>query len=504
MAYRKSVWKALDRTTIILYVLLVVYGWFTICGASYDFDHVFLFDVFGRPGMQLIWIAVSFTLAYVVLSLAADFYDVFSYHIYFASMLLMLLAVFFAPDIKGSHSWIVLGQLRLQPAEFAKFATALALSKVMSEYSFNLARVKYFGIAIAVIALPIVLMFFQNEAGTAVVFLAFFLVFYREGLSGFVLLGGICAILYSILELKFGTVIIGNYTPLGTILIAALAMLITYGVVYYYDRFSYPLRLLLTILVISVGAGAAVSLFLPVNFAVVAYACIAASTIFLCYWSFKRWTWRYAYIALFSLASLGFRLSVNYAFGLLEPHQQKRILISLALEEDLSGAGYNVNQSLIAIGSGRFLGKGFLNGTQTKLKYVPEQDTDFIFCTVGEEQGFVGGFLLLSLYLWLILRVIHLAEKQPILFKRSYGYAVASILFVHVFINIGMALGLTPVIGIPLPFFSYGGSSLCSFTILLFIFLRFDAARKERQYSNELTTSIERSSHVSGMVNRIR
>ncbi|MDR2791809.1 MAG: rod shape-determining protein RodA [Tannerellaceae bacterium] len=493
MAYRKSVWKSLDRTTLVLYLFLVAYGWLTICGASYDFDHVFLFDIFGRPGMQLIWIAISFILAYVVLSMEADFYDVFSYHIYIASMLLMLLAVFFAPDIKGSHSWLVMGPLRLQPAEFAKFATALTLSKVMSEYAFDLGRVKYFGIVIAVLAIPIALMFFQNEAGTAVVFLAFFFVFYREGLSGFVLLGGLCAIIYAILELKFGHAVIGDYTPLGALLIAALAMLVTQGVVFYYDRWIDSLRSLLIIMALSVGAGLMASLFLPVNFVTVAYVCIGASMIALCYYSFKRWTWRYVYIALFSIASLGFRLCVNYAFGLLEPHQQKRILISLALEDDPSGAGYNVNQSLIAIGSGRFVGKGFLNGTQTKLKYVPEQDTDFIFCTVGEEQGFIGCFLLLSIYLWLVLRILYLAEKQPILFKRSYGYSVAAILFVHILINIGMALGLTPVIGIPLPFFSYGGSSLCSFTILLFIFLRFDAARKERQYGNDLPF-MERSS----------
>jgi rod shape determining protein RodA len=487
MAYRKSVWKSLDRTTILLYLILVFYGWLTICGASYDFDHLFLFDIFGRPGMQLAWIAVAFIFAYIVLSLEADFYDVFSYHIYIVAMFLMLLAVFFAPDIKGSNSWLVLGSLRLQPAEFAKFATALTLSKVMSEYSFDLERVKYFGIVIAIIAIPVILMLFQNETGTAVVFLAFFLVFYREGLSGYILIAGICAIVYSILELKYGKVIVGGYTPLGTLLIAILSMFITQGVVYYYDRFTYPVRSLLVITFLFAGTGLTASLFIPVNFVTVAYTCLAVSALFLCYYSFKCWMWRYVYIALIPCISLAFRLCVNYTFELLEPHQQKRILISLALEEDPSGAGYNVSQSLIAIGSGGFLGKGFLNGTQTKLKYVPEQDTDFIFCTVGEEQGFVGCVILLVIYLWLILRIVYLTEKQPILFKRSYGYAVASILFIHVLINIGMTLGLTPVIGIPLPFFSYGGSSLCSFTILLFIFLRFDAARKERQQSNDFT-----------------
>jgi rod shape determining protein RodA len=486
MAYKRSVWKSLDHTTLILYLILVLYGWLTICGASYDFDHIFLFDLSRRSGMQLVWIGIAFVFAYIVLSLKTDFYDVFSYHIYIAVMILMLLAVFFAPDIKGSNSWLVMGNFRLQPAEFAKFATALTLSKMMSKYSFDLGRVRYFGTVLSIVAIPVILMFLQNETGTAVVFLAFFLVFYREGLSGYVLVSGICAIVYSILELKYGKVIVGGYTSLGTLLIAVLSIFITQGIVYYYDRFTYPVRSLVIIMLLFAGTGLTASLFIPVNFVTIAYACIGVSALFLCYYSFKCWMWRYVYIALISFISLSFRLCVNYAFNLLEPHQQKRILISLALEEDPSGAGYNVSQSLIAIGSGGLLGKGFLNGTQTKLKYVPEQDTDFIFCTVGEEQGFLGCFVLLVIYLWLILRILHLAEKQPILFKRSYGYAVASILFIHVLINIGMTLGLTPVIGIPLPFFSYGGSSLCSFTILLFIFLRFDAARKERQQGNDL------------------
>ncbi|MDR3127032.1 MAG: rod shape-determining protein RodA [Tannerellaceae bacterium] len=483
----KSIWKVLDRTSVILYLVLVICGWLNICGASYDFDHVFLFDIFGRPGMQLIWMIIAFTFAYLVLRLDADFYDVFSYHIYIAAMLLMLLAVFFAPDIKGSNSWLAFGSLRLQPAEFAKFATALMLSKVISEDAFDIRKIRHFGIALAILAIPVILMLFQNEMGTAVVFLAFFLVFYREGLSGYILIAGVCAIVYSILELKYGKVLVGGYTPLGTLLIAILSIVITQSIVYYYDRLTYPLRTLLFLLLLFAGTGLTASLFIPVNFVIVAYAYLSVSTLFLCYYSFKRWMWRYVYIALISCISIIFRLCVNYTFELLEPHQQKRILISLGLEEDSSGAGYNVSQSLIAIGSGGFLGKGFLNGTQTKLKYVPEQDTDFIFCTVGEEQGFIGCLILLVIYLWFILRILHLTEKQPLLFKRSYGYAVASILFIHVLINIGMTLGLTPVIGIPLPFFSYGGSSLCSFTILLFIFLRFDAARKERQKENDST-----------------
>lgn len=227
--------------------------------------------------------------------------------------------------------------------------------------------------------------------------------------------------------------------------------------------------------------GYVVSLFVPVNFAWISIGLVGAASIYLFYLSIRNWVWHYALIALFALGSIGFLFSVDYVFNdILEPHQQIRIKVSLGLEDDPSGAGYNVNQSKIAIGSGGLSGKGFLNGTQTKLKYVPEQDTDFIFCTVGEEQGFFGASAVLIVFGLFILRLIVLAERQDNAFGRVYGYSVASIFFFHLAINVGMVTGLTPVIGIPLPFFSYGGSSLWGFTILLFIFLRLDASRKER------------------------
>lgn len=479
--YRKiSIWRSVDWITILLYLLMVVAGWFSICGASYEFDNVGLFDPSGRPGMQMIWIATSLVLIFVILMLESDFFDVFAYLIYGGVIVLLIATIFLAPNIKGSHSWLVLGPVRLQPAELAKFATALAVSKFMSGYGFRLTTLRNFSITLLLIFLPMVCILLQRETGSALVYLAFFLMLYREGMSGYVLMVGICLVLFFVTGMKYAEVVVG-VTPLGELVVSSLILLITLGLIGIARKDYLAIKIIL-------GGGAAIflggyifSLFMPVNFAWLAVGLVVATALYLCYLSFRNWVWHYALIALFALGSLGFLFSVDYVFNdILEPHQQVRIKVSLGLEDDPSGAGYNVNQSKIAIGSGGLTGKGFLNGTQTKLKYVPEQDTDFIFCTVGEEQGFMGASAVLILFGLFILRLITLSERQDSAFARVYGYCVASIFFFHLAINVGMVTGLTPVIGIPLPFFSYGGSSLWGFTILLFIFLRLDASRKER------------------------
>lgn len=470
----------MDWITILLYLLMVVAGWFSICGASYEFDNVGLFDPSGRPGMQMIWIATSLVLIFVILMLESDFFDVFAYLIYGGVIVLLIATIFLAPNIKGSHSWLVLGPVRLQPAELAKFATALAVSKFMSGYGFRLTTLRNFSITLLLIFLPMVCILLQRETGSALVYLAFFLMLYREGMSGYVLMVGICLVLFFVTGMKYAEVVVG-VTPLGELVVSSLILLITLGLIGIARKDYLAIKIIL-------GGGAAIflggyifSLFMPVNFAWLAVGLVVATALYLCYLSFRNWVWHYALIALFALGSLGFLFSVDYVFNdILEPHQQVRIKVSLGLEDDPSGAGYNVNQSKIAIGSGGLTGKGFLNGTQTKLKYVPEQDTDFIFCTVGEEQGFMGASAVLILFGLFILRLITLSERQDSAFARVYGYCVASIFFFHLAINVGMVTGLTPVIGIPLPFFSYGGSSLWGFTILLFIFLRLDASRKER------------------------
>lgn len=293
-----------------------------------------------------------------------------------------------APNIKGSHSWLVLGPIRLQPAELAKFATALAVAKFMNGYGFKLTTVKNFSITLFLIFLPMVCILLQKETGSALVYLAFFLMLYREGMTGYILLIGVCAVVFFVTGMKYSEVMVG-ITPLGELIVSCLVLLITLGLVGSVRKDYISVKIMLGGIASTFLIGYVVSLFVPVNFAWISIGLVGAASIYLFYLSIRNWVWHYALIALFALGSIGFLFSVDYVFNdILEPHQQIRIKVSLGLEDDPSGAGYNVNQSKIAIGSGGLSGKGFLNGTQTKLKYVPEQDTDFIFCTVGEEQGF--------------------------------------------------------------------------------------------------------------------
>lgn len=480
MYYKDNVWKTVDWFTILLYLIMVTAGWLSICGASYDFDNTALFDPSGRPGQQLIWIGLSFVLIFVLMMLDADFYDVFAYIIYALVIVLLIATIFLARDIKGSLSWLEIGPLRLQPAEFAKFATALALAKYMSSYGFKLFSIKHFVLILLIILTPMACILMQKETGSALVYLAFFLVLYREGMSGSVLLAGICAVVFFVISTKYSEATVA-VTPVGELVVLCIIQAITMILVTFVQKTNLPFRILLGVTAGAYLVAAVLSRFLPVNFAWVSLGIIGVTCCYLVFLSVKHWAGRYFLIILFAATSVGFLYSVDYVFTeILEPHQQMRIKVSLGLEDDPSGAGYNVNQSKIAIGSGRLTGKGFLNGTQTKLKYVPEQDTDFIFCTVGEEQGFIGASLVLVLYAVFIIRLVVLSERQKTTFARVYGYSVASLFFFHLLINIGMVIGITPVIGIPLPFFSYGGSSLWGFTILLFIFLRLDTSRKER------------------------
>lgn len=481
MPYRKTeIWKSVDWFTIMLYVIMVIAGWFSICGASYEYDNVGLFDIAGRPGSQLIWMGLSLGLIFVILMLESDFFDVFANLIYVAVIVLLIATIFLAPDIKGSRSWLVMGPVRLQPAEFAKFATALVVARFMNGYGFKLNTFKNFSITLLLIFIPMVCILLQKETGSALVYLAFFFMLYREGMSGYILLAGVCAVVFFVTGMKYSEVLAG-ITPVGELTVSCMVLAITMALVGVTGKDRMAVPVILGGIALGFSVGAIISLFIPVNFALISVGLVLLVSLYLVGLSIRNWVWRYALIACFSLGSLAFLFSVDYVFDeILEPHQQIRIKVSLGLEDDPSGAGYNVNQSKIAIGSGGFAGKGFLNGTQTKLKYVPEQDTDFIFCTVGEEQGFLGASAVLILFGVFIVRLIVLAERQGNMLGRVYGYSVASIFFFHLAINVGMVTGLTPVIGIPLPFFSYGGSSLWGFTILLFIFLRLDASRKER------------------------
>jgi len=475
-----GVLRSIDYWTILIYIALLAFGWLSVCGASYTYGDTDIFSLSTRSGMQIVWIGTSLLLGLVLLLLDDRYYETFAYIIYIVLLVLLFATIFNPHSIKGSRSWLVLGPLRLQPAEFAKFATALALAKFMSVYGYDIHKWRDFASSLAFIFVPMMFIVLQRETGSALVYLSFFLMFYREGMPGSILFTAVAMVVYFVVGIRYQSVeLLNTTTSVGKFTVLLLIQIFSSALVYVYckDRgdawriFLGSVGLTLLALVFSVYV-------IPFNVVWIQVVLAVALIGYLIWQGMGTRLRQYYWIAVFTLGSILFFNVADYGLNhVLQAHQRTRINVLLGLEEDLKGAGYNVHQSEIAIGSGGLEGKGFLNGTQTKLKYVPEQDTDFIFCTVGEEEGFVGSAGVLLLFLALILRLIHLAERQPYGFGRIYGYCVLSIFLFHVFINVGMVLGLTPVIGIPLPFFSYGGSSLWGFTLLLFIFLRIDAAR---------------------------
>ncbi len=477
-----SLFRGIDWFTVVLYFVLVAAGALSIYAASYDFDEASIFSFNEFSGKQIRWIGLSVILGFFLLLVDRRLYETYAYPIYFGMLLLLFVTIFIAPDTKGSRSWLVFGPMSLQPAEFAKFATALALAKLFSGYNFILnARPGNYIRALAIIIVPILLIIAQRETGSALVYLSLFFVLYREGMSGLILFAALFSVIIFVVVVKFSeTFIMG--IPVGEFSVFILVMVMMVAMLAFYAGHAVAAR---NVALWFAGTGILawiVSLFgidvpgMAFFLGVIGVAC--GYILF----ELLRMNLRALWLTIgTAIVSVAFMFSVNYVFAnVLEPHQQMRIKVALGIEEDLRGAGYNVNQSKIAIGSGGFAGKGFLKGTQTKLKYVPEQHTDFIFCTIGEEQGFVGTVTVMALFLALILRVIVIAERQPTTFSRVYSYCVAGYFIFHFCINIGMVIGLCPVIGIPLPFFSYGGSSLWGFTFLLFIMLRLDAARRDR------------------------
>ncbi len=491
-----SLVQSLDWVSIFIYLVLLALGWMSICGASYDFEQGNnFFDFSTRSGMQIVWIATSLLLGSCILMTDDRVYETFSVAIYIGFIILLFITPYFAPDIKGSSSWLKIGPFSIQPAEFAKFGTALCVAKIMSVYGFNAGRWKDLLLASALILLPMFLIVMQRETGSALVYTAFFLMLYRHGMPGSILFAAFAAVIYFVVGVRYADVPIiasmksGEWdralmigegdASIGMLSVFSLIQLFSAGMVWVYIQQKKEMwNIILYGIVLTV---------IPILFScyvyplplkwILPFSC-AVMFFYLIWQALRQRIARFFYIGLFALGSMAFYYSTNFVLNnVLELHQRTRINVLLGLEDDPKGASWNVNQAKIAIGSGGLKGQGFTKGTQTKLKYVPEQDTDFIFCTVGEEQGFLGCTVVLVLFLVLILRLIYLAERQPYVFGRVYGYCVMSVFLFHVFINVGMVLGLTPVIGIPLPFFSYGGSSLWGFTILLFIFLRIDAGR---------------------------
>ncbi len=411
----RSASATIDWLTIFLYAILVFFGWLSIFSASSGEEVNSIFDMSERYGKQAVWIGLSVVLAIIIIIIDAKFFSQFAFVFYIGMMIILVGVLLFGKTVAGSKSWFQIGSIAIQPAEFAKFATSLALAKYLSTLNVDMRQLKTRVISIVILAVPAMLILLQNDTGSALVYFSFVLVLFREGISGAIIVLGVVMAVLFVLTLLFGEI----YLIIGLVVLFSIGWIL-----------SKKLR--------------------------------------------KQFKLSFAVLAL----SAAFVFSVNYAYeSVLAPHQKKRINVLLNIEKDIHGAGYNVNQSKIAIGSGGFSGKGFRQGMLTRNNFVPEQDTDFIFCTVGEEWGFMGTSIIVLLFLTLLLRIIFLAERQRSKFSRIYGYGVASILFFHFAINIGMTIGIAPVIGIPLPFFSYGGSSLWAFTILLFIFIKQDADR---------------------------
>ena len=427
--------ERLDWTTLIIYVALVLFGWMNIYSAAYDPLHPNLFDFSQEYGKQFIWVLVSFFLALLTLYVEGDFFNKLAIFIYGFFVLLLVLVLIIGKEVNGAKAWFGIGDFGIQPSEFSKIGVGLLLAKYISSSGSQFKNWKTRMMAAAIIGLPALLILKQPDVGSVLTFTAFIFAMYREGLSGNVLIIGLGAIVFGVLSIVSGAGMIdfpfaGEQS--GIWLLVVIVSIISILSWIYVRNFVVPRN---------------------------------RKTL---YWV----------IAISSVASIAFSLSVSYIVeNVLEGHHRERIYVMLSMPVEREGADYNSEMAKITVGSGGFIGRGYLEGPMTQNNYVPEQWTDFIFSAVAEEWGFVGSMVVIGLFIFLIIRIINMAERQRSQFSRVYGYCVASIFFLHLLINVGMVIGLAPIIGIPLPFFSYGGSSLMGFTLLLFIFLRLDAER---------------------------
>ena len=475
--------ETIDWKLVICYIILILIGWVNIYASIHSSEPSSIFDPAFRSGKQFIWIVTSLGLASLILFvLNPRIYESLSVPIYAFTIILLVAVIFLGVEVKGSRSWFSFGPISFQPAELSKIATSLMLATFMSQSGYRMSNMKDFLATAAIILVPMAIIVAQSETGSALVYVGFVFMLYREGLSGWLLFIIGMAILLFILTLTSSA-----YTS-----ILVLAIVTTLCSAMYYDRIKSWLKIYLPSFIVlgllpflhdklSGLTDNPEAFILKVKPMYIFAAAAAVSIPIMAFKAFRSGgAFRWLAIASFIVGVL-FVFSVDFLFhDVLQDHQRKRIEVLLGLKDDPTGVGYNVNQSMIAIGSGGFFGKGFLKGTQTTYGFVPEQSTDFIFCTIGEEWGFVGAAAVIFLYVFLIWRIIADAEQSREAFTRIYGYCVASCLFMHLFINIGMTIGIMPVIGIPLPFISYGGSSLWAFTVLLFIFIAL--VRNERKY----------------------
>ena len=463
----------IDIPLVICYLMLVFIGWINIYAAVYSPEHSSIFDISQRYGMQFIWIMTALILAVAILFVInPKVYSVLSPPIYLGVCILLVAVIFLGKEVNGSNSWFQIGPVSFQPAEVSKISTSLFLAYIMSKYNFRLGNMRDALSVALTILIPMAIIVMEKETGSALVYCGFIFLLYREGLSGWVLVFGILSIVLFVVTLAVSS--------LAAIIILFVLAGIINGI--YTRKLIHNLAVIIPTAILLALLPAIAGKWIPslstfkfeyAAMGVTASLALAAPAIY----KGKRGR-HLKYLLAGFFCSIALIFSVEFIFNnILQPHQRSRIENLLGITEDLMGAGYNVHQSKIAIGSGGFVGKGFLNGTQTKFDFVPEQSTDFIFCTIGEEWGFVGSVLVVGIYLFLISRLIILSERQKDRFARIYGYCVACCFFMHFFINIGMTMGLVPVIGIPLPLLSYGGSSLWSFTTLLFIFIKLDMER---------------------------
>ncbi len=468
MEKNNNILTRLDWVTVILWLLMMIMGWLNIYAAVYNEQHTSIFDLSQRYGKQLMWIFAALVLAVFVIVTDNKLWFFFAWFIYGFFLLLLLLVLVLGKEINGARAWFEVGPFSIQPSEFAKFATGLALASYLNSQRQS-SGMKVMAAATAIIIAPVMLIALQPDMGSVITYFAFFIVLYREGMSIWVFITAILAVLLFLL-----TLILGNLpVAIGLLGVAVFALLVTSG-------YMVTLKAAGVMAVAGGAAYLAGHYLLDLDLMLIIVIAVFLAGIVYAWYIYRQKLKSQAIIYIFLLSGLLYLFTVDYAFNnVLKPHQQTRINIMLGTEADPFGEGYNLNQSLISIGSGGFAGKGYLNGTQTKFKFVPEQSTDFIFCTVGEEWGFVGSTVVIGLFVLLLLRLLMMAERQRTTFVRAYGYGVFGLFLVHFFVNIGMTIGVMPVIGIPLPFFSYGGSSLWGFTILLFIFVRLDAGRTE-------------------------
>ncbi|MDR2936525.1 MAG: rod shape-determining protein RodA [Rikenellaceae bacterium] len=460
-----------DWSMVAIYAALVLTGLLNIYAAVYDPEHSSIFDMDQSYGKQLMWIGISAFLAISVLLIDDKYYHVFAYPLYWLSILFLLGVFVFGKEVNGARAWYEFGSVRVQPTEFVKVTASLALARCMSSYAFNIHSLKSLLNVGLILGIPVAVIILQNDTGSALVYVSFFFMLYREGFNRWLYITVFLLLLLFVLSFLV--------EPVPLLVILVLICVIGEGLTN--GRWKTKIIYLAGVALGALGGYfGTLALGRPMSADVAVIAAVAVSLIFVVTYAYRQRLRNVWFFVLLFFGSLAFTQTIDYVFdNVLQVHQQKRILDLLGLESDLKGWGYNVNQSKIAIGSGGFTGKGFLEGTQTKYNFVPEQSTDFIFCTVGEEWGFVGSTVVVVLFGMLILKLIAMGERQQEAFGRIYCYCAAGIFLFHVAINIGMTIGLMPVIGIPLPFFSYGGSSLIAFTLLLFIAIKLDTSKKD-------------------------